>query len=575
MTQDRILFIVPPNITFEAYTNPPGNVKAVSHQGHTLGTVVTDMPLGPMSLSAYVKSHTDTETRLLDFNVVLNQLPNFNYNSFKELFREVLSLPKWQDYNPTVIGISSLFSPAYTSVLDLARLGRELFPYSYVLGGGFLPTNMYVDIFEKTQDFHALCFGEGEKALVRFLKAKDRLAFLDTDGSWITYQKAMAKVHAKSGRGVVHIGKKGLKLQEFALDVIENLDEIPFADYDFLDLEGYALNPTMKAYPGIGKTNQNFHVMTSRGCVYSCSFCAQDTVHGKPMRYYSLNRIREDFIRLKEEYGVQTIIIEDDHFMGDIKRAYDILGIMIELGITTFFPNALALYALKRPMLERIKKVGVDQLVLAVESGSAEVLRDIMHKPLKLEIIEQVTRDCREIGIYTDCNIVVGQPGETKRHFEETRQFLKTTYANWFRFNIATPIVGSELLQRASEGGYLSGDFNECDYKKAIIKTEDFTAKELQEMVYLFNLELNFVYNSDLRLGNFKTALMGFENAIQARPDHYFAHRYASVCYQQLGDSEKAKYHEQQANKSAQDPFWMKYMSRIDVPVDQIANKAA
>jgi radical SAM superfamily enzyme YgiQ (UPF0313 family) len=226
-------------------------------------------------------------------------------------------------------------------------------------------------------------------------------------------------------------------------------------------------------------------------------------------------------------------------------------------------------------MLERIKKVGVDQLVLAVESGSAEVLRDIMHKPLKLEIIAQVTRDCREIGIYTDCNIVVGQPGETKKHFEETRQFLKTTYANWFRFNIATPIVGSELLQRAAEGGYLSGDFNECDYKKAIIQTGDFTAKELQEMVYLFNLELNFVYNSDLRLGNYKTALMGFENAISARPDHYFAHRYASLCYQQLGDMEKAKYHEQIANRSAQDPFWRKYINRIDVPVDQIANLAA
>lgn len=575
MTPNRILFIVPPNITYEAYINPPDNVKAVTDHGKKLGTVVTDMPLGPMSLSAYVKKHTNSETKILDFNITLNRLPHFNYKSFKDLFYEVLTQPEWQEFNPTVFGISSLFSPAYNSVLDLAALGREIFPNAYVLGGGFLPTNMYVKIYEDSQNFHALCFGEGENALVRFIQAQDKLAFLENDPTWITPKKAAAKALAKSGKGIVQIGSKGLKLQEFNLDVIDNLDEIPFIDYDFLDIEGYALNPTMKAYPGIGKTAQNFHVMTSRGCVYSCSFCAQDTVHGKKMRYYSLKRTREDFLRLRDEYGVQTIIIEDDHFMGDEKRAYDILGIMIDLGMTTFFPNALALYALKRPMLERIKKVGVDQLVLAVESGSAEVLRNIMHKPLRLDIIAQVTKDCREIGIYTDCNIVVGQPGETKKHFEETRQFLKTTYANWFRFNIATPIVGSELLQKAADGGYLSGDYNECDYKKAIIETEHFTAKELQEMVYLFNLELNFVYNSDLRLGNFETALMGFENAISARPDHYFAHRYASLCYQQLGEMEKAKYHEQIANRSAQDPFWRKYINRIDVPVDQIANLAA
>jgi len=54
---EKILFIVPPNITYNAYARPASNVKVVSQGERRLGTVVTDMPLGPLSLSSYVKEH--------------------------------------------------------------------------------------------------------------------------------------------------------------------------------------------------------------------------------------------------------------------------------------------------------------------------------------------------------------------------------------------------------------------------------------------------------------------------------------------------------------------------------------
>lgn len=567
----RILFIVPPNITFAAYTAPASNVKVVTQKKKAFGAVVTDMPLGPLSLSTYVKSQTNAATRMIDFNVVLNQLQDFDYASFKELFHRTLSAANWQEYSPTIIGVSALFGPAYQSMLDLAEVSKELFPTAWILGGGFLPTNMYQQIFADTDQFDGLCFGEGERALVRFVEAADKSAFLAEDPTWITKEKARLKADTDSGRGLISIGAKGLKQQDFRHDLIWNLDEIPFLDYDLCDLDGYRLNPTINAYPALKKYGQAYHIMTSRGCVYSCSFCAQDTVHGKAMRYHSLERLREDLSRLKNERGVRTIVIEDDHFMGDTKRAYGLLGILIELGMTACFPNALALYALKKPMLERLKSVGIDQLVLAVESGSEEVLHKIMRKPLKLDIVQRVTHDCRDVGIYTDCNLVIGQPGETAAHFEESRHFLRGTYANWFRPNVATPITGSELLKRAIDGGHLKGDFTHCDYKKAVIETKDFTAKGLQRVAYLMNLELNFVYNSDFRLENYQTALIGFENAIQARPDHYFAHHYAAQCYERLGDSNKSSHHAAVAERSAASPYWADWIRMIDAPMSEVA----
>ncbi|MBI2448551.1 radical SAM protein [Candidatus Microgenomates bacterium] len=546
--QDRILFVVPPNITYENYVNPPSNVKGVMSKSKQLGTVVTDMPLGPLSLSAYVKEHTRAQTGMVDFNVVLNRIQDFDYGSFTELFRTVFSDTEWVEFNPTIIGISALFSPSYHNVLDIAECCRKLFPESIILGGGFLPTNAYERIFQDCPHFDGLCFGEGELALTRLVKAEDKKKHLESDPVWITPRKA--KCEAK-----------------FGFDFVWKLDEIPFLDYRLGDPKGYALNPTIAAYPAIRKTGHDFHVMTSRGCVFHCAFCAQHTVHGRKMRAYSIERIEQDFRRLQNEFGVQTIIVEDDHFMWDKDQAHRILDIMIELQLSAFFPNSLALYALDRKMLEQLKRVGVNQLVLAVESGSREVLNKIMHKPLKLEIIARVAKDCREIGIYTDCNIVMGLPGEREEHFAESREFLKTTYANWFRINIATPIVGSEMLDICLANDYLEGDFNGCDYKRAIVSTPDFTAERIQKLAYLMNLELNFVYNSDFRLGDYQTALMGFENAIKAKSDHALAHYYAAQCHLNLNNPSKANEHLRIAKEAAKNPFWHDYVEMFGIAI--------
>lgn len=571
MNQNRLLFLVPPNITYKSFVAPQGNVKVATRGTRTYGTVVTDMPLGPLSLSAYARKNADVTTRMVDFNVVLARSRDFDYRSFKEFFSDVMSSDDLVSFSPNIIGISALFGPAYKSMIDLAEVAKTMFPTALILAGGFLATNLYRKVFEDSEAIDALCSGEGERPLVRLLCAEDKTSLLDSDSSWITRRKLAGVGFTEHGRGIVKIGSRGIKEQEFGLDLIHDLDEIPFLDYELCDLDGYKLNPTVNAYPALTKVGQAFHVMTSRGCVYSCSFCAQDTVHGKAMRYSSLARVREDLARLRERYDVQTIVIEDDHFMGDPQRAHEILGILIELGMTACFPNALALYALKRPMLERLKAVGVNQLVLAVESGSAEVLHNIMRKPLKLDIVSRVTSDCREVGIYTDCNLVIGQPGETVQHFEESRHFLRGTYANWFRPNIATPVTGSELLSRVVNGSYLKGEYADSDYKSAVIETEDFTSSGVQKIAYLMNIELNFVYNSDIRLGDYATALVGFENAIRARPDHYFAHRYAAECQARLGNSERAQLHRAAAAESAKSSWWQEWIEMIDQPLARIA----
>lgn len=50
----------------------------------------TDMPIGVLALSAYLKKHVALDTKLIDFNIVLNELERFKYRSFAEFFRDYL-----------------------------------------------------------------------------------------------------------------------------------------------------------------------------------------------------------------------------------------------------------------------------------------------------------------------------------------------------------------------------------------------------------------------------------------------------------------------------------------------------
>lgn len=308
--------------------------------------------------------------------------------------------------------------------------------------------------------------------------------------------------------------------------------------------------------------------MASRGCPFKCIFCASHRVHGRDMRYVSLDRVKDDLLCLRDQYGAKLIVFQDDHFMGDKNNAIEILKFVKGSGLKAFFPNSLAIYALDLDTLQLLKDVGMVQIQLSIESGSDRVLRKVMRKPQKLSHVKRVVDDCRKLGIYTNANILIGLPGETKSDIEDSRNFLKTINANWFQMVIASPLVGSEMHDICVANDYIKGDIRKSDYKNAVVETEDFTAKYIQDTVYHMNLDLNFVHNSDFRLGNYEMALKGFHNVLRVKPDHAFAFYFASKCFEKLGELEKSEYYLGKARSIYnENELWRDYFSQFSLPV--------
>ncbi len=546
----KVLFIIPPYIEFDSFVNPKFNERTVPKGSKFYGSAVTDMPLGVLSLSSYIKKHSDSEVELMDLNIILNKAEDFNYNSFSELFYDVLSEKKWKDYLPDIIGISTLFTTSYFNMIEIARTSRELFPNSLILAGGGVPTNMYKNILKGSKSFDALCYGEGEKPLLGLINSEDKKRFLKESTSWITKEKVN---------------------QVFQHDFIEDLDEIPFYDYGLLDTKDYEISPTLNSYNSFINKGNLFHISTSRGCPHNCCFCSSHTIHGKKMRYHSLNRVKEDLKNLKENYNANKVGIQDDNFMVNKDRAEEIIYIAKDLKMGIFFQSGLPLYALDIKMLKLIKSVGINHLVLAIESGSDRVLKDIMHKPLNTPMIREVVSNCHNLRIETDANILIGLPGETKKDIEDTRRFLKELDVNWLRIYIATPLIGSEMFDICVKNNYLSGNHIGSDFKKAVISTEDFTADYIREKVYSLNLELNFVENSDVKLGNYKLALKGFENTIKVKNNHAFAYYFASRCYRELGmEEESLRAMEKYYLLVESSKMWRDYAIKFKLPLEVV-----
>lgn len=574
----KILFLVPPNITYDDFVTPPSNISTISKNNGTrqFGSVLTDIPLGIISLSAYLKKWADVDTMAIDFNVLLNQEPEWNCNDFTSYFKQILSSDIYRDFAPDYVGVSALFTPAYDSLITLTEIAKSLFPNVKILVGGNLPTAMYKDILQDSSVVDAVCFGEGEKPFLELLRAEDKQEFLDKHASWVTH--------------------KNIAESDFAFkhDFIENLDEIPFLDYEMLDLEGYKLNPTSSRYSVsdkyvMSKTNgesqqleeamgkdvaapsrekNSMPIMTSRGCPFKCTFCASHVAHGRDMRYQSAERVFADLQLMIDKFNIDGVVIQDDHFMGGRERPYQLVEGIGKLNLEMFFQNALAIYALDLRFLKLLKASGVHELVLPIESGSARVLKDLMRKPLRLDLVTEVAKNCREAGIYTDCNIILGMPGETQQDIDDSRDFLKTVYADWFRIFVATPIPGSEMYETCEANDYFKVTPLKANYKRAVIETDTMTPEDTQRMTYYMNIELNFVYNANLRLENYEVALESFLKVLKVKSDHAVALYYIGYCHEKLGDMLQADEFYQRAKVVCDTTdFWDVFINDFEIPI--------
>lgn len=254
-------------------------------------------------------------------------------------------------------------------------------------------------------------------------------------------------------------------------------------DYSLMDVSAYLKHTTLDYQ--FSSTRPTAFIITSFGCPYNCVFCAARTISGKRVVFRPLEDIVEEIEYLMQEHQVGNLIFVDDAFLADQKRINQLMIIFMERNYNlTWKVATVSAWDLNDDLLDMMARSGCIQITVSVESGSQRVLKEVIHKPLKLEIIPHIVKKCREVGIDAGANFVIGIPGETWDEIRQSFKFAEECDFDVAHFHIATPLPQTDMYRICKENGYLPEDFSFLDSKffgfcEGFITTDEFTPFEL------------------------------------------------------------------------------------------------
>jgi radical SAM superfamily enzyme YgiQ (UPF0313 family) len=258
----------------------------------------------------------------------------------------------------------------------------------------------------------------------------------------------------------------------------------------------------------------------------------------------SERRVISEVDHMIDAFGMNVLLIEDDHFLSNKKRALRILAEFNKRKIRIEFPNGIAVYAIDDEIGRLLKEGGVTTVQLAVESCSDYVLKEIINKPHEVSQVRTAKNILQKNGILVHAYIVLGLPGEMDEHRKESLKIIKEIGFDWVYFFIAAPIVGSRLYKLCVENNYLyEKNFKNHIVSKGSIKAPGVDPIEIEKAAYLMNLDVNFVNNNNVKQGLFDRALSYFLHISQKYPQHAFAHYVLSDIYNHTNEKSLAKIH--------------------------------
>jgi radical SAM superfamily enzyme YgiQ (UPF0313 family) len=358
--------------------------------------------------------------------------------SFDDIERDVAEL------KPDVVGISSLFTPYYREVLEIAARVKRHVNIPVVVGGSHASAVPQSMLASPCVDY--VIRGEGEKPLVellRYLCGQTRIESVPNLG----YKKDGG--HCSNPLG----------------------ENFPIDDLPIPDLSDFP--PTSYTFSGKPMT----FMITSRSCPHKCSFCSVHTTFGTNYRRRSLENVLEE-IEFRYQQGYRVIDFEDDNLTYYKKTFKELCRRLIER-----FPdremefvamNGISYLSLDDELLELMYHAGFSHLNLALVS-SDKTVRDTTKRPHTLEAYLKVVRKAHALGFRVVSYQILGLPNESLESMIQT-----------LAFNAKLPVLlGASPFYRTPDAPIARGlQLTETDYVRArltamAIETDAFSRDEI------------------------------------------------------------------------------------------------
>jgi radical SAM superfamily enzyme YgiQ (UPF0313 family) len=328
-----------------------------------------------------------------------------------------------RDYRPDAVGITSMTYEISSAFEDADSL-KENFPDLPIVLGGSHATSLPERTLRDNPHVDVAVIGEGERvgeALFGALGRKDSIT-------------SIAGIAYRNGDSIIVNPRPA---------AIENLDTLPFPNYDQIDINDYR-------YRQKGWENRRFmNMVTSRGCPFPCTFCAH-AVFGRQVRKHSAEYIVRHMTMLYERYGVRGIGIMDDTFTIDKKRVLDVCDLLGRNKMDLIWFCFASVTTVDEEMLVAMRRAGCVKISYGVESGNREIQRKI-RKNLDFDVVKHVFELTKSSGIESLAFFMIGSPGETTATIAESKALARKLNADFINVAVLCPLPGSDIFEEFKE----------------------------------------------------------------------------------------------------------------------------
>jgi len=387
-------------------------------------------PLGLAYIAAYLKKF-GYDSIIIDANVLKKDSAT--------LIKEISG--KFDLIGITVVTIS------VPVVLDLVYHLKQNDTKVKIVVGGIHPTVAYQSLLKMSAYIDITVVGEGEITFLEIIKLyeKDNDVFKNKDK--MRSIDGIAFREDNSGN-IICTKPRGL---------IDHLDTIPFPAFDKLPMEKYI--PPATRNIGIAKGKAGFMV-TARGCLWKCTFCASPTLWHK-FRFRSAENIIEEIKLLVERYGIRQIDFQDDTLTALPERIEKICDFLINNSVKIKWNGFARVNDIRdENLLEKMYRAGCYELQFGIESANQAIL-DRCNKRIRVEETEKAVSACRKAGIKTLGYFIIGLPGETRDSVQETIEFAKELDLDFAAFYILLPYPGTVIFNELVRNGKINDGFIE------------------------------------------------------------------------------------------------------------------
>lgn len=196
----------------------------------------------------------------------------------------------------------------------------------------------------------------------------------------------------------------------YRFEELSELDALPFLDFDGRDITCYS---------------RYIPLLSSRGCIYNCSFCSEKLLF-KKFRHHSPKYIVEQINLIIRKYGINTFIFCDSMINYENQWLESFCDLIIknnlsikweaQIRIKKDFPLELA---------RRLKQSGCYNLFIGMESGCDRTLEK-MNKKITAKESLNFFKILNKAGLHFEVSLIVGYPQESETDFQETLSFIAT-----------------------------------------------------------------------------------------------------------------------------------------------------